>query len=328
MAKLEGKNVLVTGGAGFIGSHLCDSLLDEPVSKLVAADNLFLGKESNLNDAKESNCFLFENIDVTNYEKSKEIIELYNIDVIFHFAVIPLEASLEKPRWSFEQNVKMTENILEIVRNANKKITLIACSSSEVYGSAVYTPMDENHPLLPHTPYAASKAASDMLVYSYYKTSGIDAAIVRPFNNYGPRQNEGSYAGVIPKTIKRILDGHKPVIYGDGKQTRDFIYVKDTADWTVEIYKNDNTRGEIINLAAGKQTPIEAVIKGICKELNYDGEIEYREKRPGDVRKHEGCVQKAGKLLNFKPNVDYSEGIKQTVQWYVTNVKRPDEAIS
>jgi len=319
MPKLEGKNALVTGGAGFIGSHLCDSLLTEPVSKLVAIDNLFLGKETNLNDAQKDDRFIFRNLDVTDYEGLRDTIALYKINVIFHFAVIPLEASLEKPRWSFEQNVKMTENISEIVRTADKKITLIACSSSEVYGSALYTPMDENHPLLPHTPYAASKAASDLLVYSYYKTSGIDAAIVRPFNNYGPRQNEGSYAGAIPKTIKRILDGHKPVIYDDGKQTRDFIYVKDTADWTVDIYKNDNTRGEIINIASGKQIPIEVVIKGICKELNYNGEIEYREKRPGDVRKHEGCVRKAVKLLNFKPNVDYSEGIKQTVQWYVDN---------
>lgn len=320
MANLEGKNVLVTGGAGFIGSHLCDSLLNEPVSQLVAIDNLFLGKESNLSNAKESDCFLLKKIDVTDYEKTKEIIELYNIDVIFHFAVIPLEASLEKPLWSFEQNVKMTENISEIVRIANKKITLIACSSSEVYGSALYTPMDENHPLLSHTPYAASKAASDILVCSYIKSFGIDASIVRPFNNYGPRQNEGSYAGVIPKTIKRILKGQKPIIYDNGKQTRDFIYVKDTADWTTEIYKNDKTRGEIINLASGKQIPIEVVIKGICKELNYDGEIEYREKRAGDVRKHQGSVEKARKLLSFEPNIGYPEGIKQTVQWYVNNL--------
>lgn len=320
MATLKDKNVLVTGGAGFIGSHLCDNLLEEPIKKLIAVDNLFLGKESNLEKAKKYNNFYFKNIDVTEYDSISEVIDSYDIDIIFHLAVIPLPVSLEKPIWSFDQNIKMSTNLCDIIRKKSKIITLIHFSSSEAYGSAIYTPMDENHPLLSHTPYAASKAATDLLVYSYYKTFGIDMAIIRPFNNYGPRQNEGSYAGVIPITVKRLLNGDKPIIFSDGKQTRDFIYVGDTAYWTVEVYKNEGTRSKVINLASGQQITIEKVIKSICDEMNYKGEIEYRKKRPGDVLVHEGDVSLAREILNFKIKVNFEDGIKDTVKWYINNL--------
>lgn len=309
--------MLVTGGAGFIGSHLCDQLIEQSVAKLVAVDNLFLGKKSNLQAVSRTRKnFLFAEIDVTNPAAIKKIIDRHRIEVIFHLAVVPLEVSLLKPDWCFTQNVKMTQNICEIIRQAARPITLVAYSSSEVYGSARYAPMDENHPLLCHTPYAASKLSSDVLVYSYYRTFGIDMALVRPFNNYGPRQNEGSYAGVIPITITRIMRGEKPIIYGDGKQTRDFIFVGDTVAGTIKIYQNKKSRGEVFNLASGQQISIAKLIKTICREMNYRGEIEHRSERPGDVRKHQGDASKAEKLLGFTPMVRFEEGIKKTVDWY------------
>lgn len=316
MLSLQNKNVLVTGGAGFIGSHLCDRLIDQSVARLVAVDNLFLGKESNLQPVGKHKNFVFARIDVTNLAAVKKIINQYQIEVIFHLAVVPLEVSLLRPAWCFTQNVKMTQNICEIIRQAARPITLIAYSSSEVYGSARYIPMDENHPLLCHTAYAASKLASDALVYSYYQTFGMDMAIVRPFNNYGPRQNEGSYAGVIPVTIKRIMNGEKPIIYGDGKQTRDFIFVGDTVAGTIKIYQNKKARGEIFNLASGQQIRIAKLIKTICREMKYQGKIAYHNERPGDVRKHQGDAAKAKKLLGFEPIVQFEDGIKKTVSWY------------
>ena len=319
MATLQDKNVMVTGGAGFIGSHLCDAIIKEPVTKLISVDNLFLGKESNLDKIKNFDNFIFERFDITNFNETQNLIDKHNIDVIFHLAVIPLEASIEKPIWCFDQNIRMTQSILESIRNLDKPISLISYSSSEAYGSAVYTPMDESHPLLPYTPYAASKAASDLIIYSYSKTFNIDTTIVRPFNNYGPRQNEGSYAGIIPLTIKRILNGEKPIIYDDGEQTRDFIYVTDTAKATVDMYKNEKTKGEVINLASGKQIKIKEIIKIICDELGYTGNIEYRKKRPGDVQMHEGSIKKAKKMINFKTSINFTEGIKQTVNWYKKN---------
>ncbi len=319
MATLKDKNVLVTGGAGFIGSHLCDAIIKEPVAKLISVDNLFLGKESNLEIAKKFGNFIFERFDITNFNETQNLINKYDIDVIFHLAVIPLEVSIERPIWCFDQNVRMTQSILEAIRKLNKPISLVTYSSSEAYGSAVYNPMDEMHPLLPHTPYAASKAASDLIAYSYFKTFNLDVTIIRPFNNYGPRQNEGSYAGVIPLTIKRILNGKKPIIYDDGKQTRDFIYVTDTAKGTIDIYKNEETRGKIINLASGRQIEIRKIIKIICTELGYTGNIEYRERRPGDVRVHEGSIEKARNLVHFKPSVNFTKGIKLTINWYKKN---------
>jgi UDP-glucose 4-epimerase len=316
MLTLKGKNVLVTGGAGFIGSHLCDSLLKEPIKKLLAADNLYLGKEENLTDALTDERFSFENIDITEFGKINKLILSEEIDVIFHLAVIPLEASIDDPIWCFGQNVDMIINILETIRIDKPNICLIAYSSSEVYGTALKIPMDEDHPLYSHTPYAASKAASDLLVYSYIKTFGIDAAIVRPFNNYGPRQNEGSYAGIIPITIKRIMNGEKPIIFDDGEQTRDFIYVKETADWTIELYKNEETRGEFINLASGNQVTVNAIIETIVKELDYKGEIEYKPKRAGDVRAHEGGMRTAKNLVGFKLKIQFEEGIIPTIEWY------------
>ena len=320
MATLKDNNVLVTGGAGFIGSHLCDAIMKEPVAKLISVDNLFLGKESNLDKAKKFDNFAFKQFDITNFNETQNLIDKYDIDVIFHLAVIPLEVSIERPIWCFDQNVHMTQSILESIRNLNKPISLVAYSSSEAYGSAVYTPMDENHPLLSHTPYAASKAAADLIVYSYFKTFNLDVTIIRPFNNYGPRQNEGSYAGVIPLTIKRILNGEKPIIYGDGKQTRDFIYATDTAKATIDVYKNEESRGEIINLASGKQIKIEKIIKTICDEMRYTGNIEYREKRPGDVRVHEGSIERARQLIDFKPSINFTKGIKLTIDWYKKNI--------
>lgn len=320
MADFEGKKVLVTGAAGFIGSHLCDRLLEEPLAQLVGVDNLFLGKENNLTVAKADSRFLFERLDVTDSEKLEGLCKAKNFDVIFHLAVIPLPVSLERPVWCFHQNVMMSENICEIVRHSGKKVTVIHFSSSEVYGSAVYTPMDENHPLDSHTPYAASKAAADLLTISYHHTFGIDMAIVRPFNNYGPRQNEGSYAGVIPITIKRILNGQAPIITGDGKQTRDFVYVKDTVDATVEIYRNERTRGEVYNLSSGKQTSIEAVVNAICHKMNYDGEILHHHARPGDVLRHEGNAKKIHEAVGYVVKVGIEQGIGKTINWYLENL--------
>ena len=320
MNSLENKNVLVTGGAGFIGSHLCDALLKESVNKLIVIDNLFTGKKRNLKEAIEHKNFHFIIGDVTNFKLLNNIVIEQEIDVIFNFSVIPLPVSLNQPDFCNEQNVIMTQNVCEVIRRSKKIITLIHCSSSEVYGTARYTPMDEMHPIFAHTSYAASKAATDFLVYSYYKTFNIDMSIIRPFNNFGPRQNEANYAGIIPLTIKRILKNEKPVIYGDGKQTRDYIYAKDTAKCAIDIYKNQNTRGEIINIGSGKQTEILELVKNICKAMNYKNEIDFQEERPGDVRVHQADVKKAEKLIDFKSKTSIEQEVNETVKWYIKNI--------
>jgi len=313
---LKNKNILVTGGAGFIGSHLVDRLIKEKPKKLVVLDNFFLGKMRNLEEAKKN----FPKLKIykeslTNYNKTKKIILENKIEVVFDLAVIPLPPSLVKPEWSFEENVKMAVNICRLAREKAFK-TLIHFSSSEAYGTAKKVPMNEEHPLDPRTSYAASKTAADMLILSYCNCFGIDASILRPFNNYGPRQNEKAYAGVIPLTVKRIKNNESPVVYGNGKQTRDFIFVKDTADAAVKIYNSNNTRGKILNIASGKETNIIDIIKTIMKIMAYKKAIKFEAPRKGDVQRHCADVSLAKKLINFKPRISFSEGMKETVAWY------------
>ena len=318
---LKNKSVLVTGGAGFIGSHLVDRLIKEEPENLVVVDDFFIGNMQNLSEAKENFKDLkVYNQDACEYDKMKNIIIDNNIEVVFDLATIPLPVSLEKPRWSYETNITRCLTLCELIRN-DYFDTLIHCSSSEAYGSLKYKPMNEEHPWNPTTPYAASKAAEDHLVHAYYCTFGIDMAIIRPFNNYGPRQNAENYAGVIPLTIKRILNGESPVIYGEGNQTRDYIYVTDTAEASIKVYNYKNSRGKVINIASGKEVSIETIIKLIAKYLNCDRPIVYEPERPGDVRRHIADISLAKKLINFKQKIDLEEGMKWTVEWYREKMK-------
>lgn len=314
--RLKNKSVLVTGGAGFIGSHLVDELIREEAEEIIVVDNFFLGKKGNLEHAKES----FEDLkvyeeDAADSKKMKEIIVEGDVDVIFNLAVIPLPTSFTKPRWTFEVNVDITLAFCDLIKEGCYD-TLIHCSSSEAYGSAQYIPMDEKHPLNPTTPYAASKAASDHLVFSYHETFGIDASIVRPFNNYGPRQNDKAYAGVIPTTIKRILEDKPPIIFGDGEQTRDYIYATDTAKAMIEVYGNKKTRGKVINIASGQEISINKLIKMIMEKLAYKKQPIYKEERSADVLRHLADISLAEELLGFKNSVDFEEGLTETVEWY------------
>ncbi|AKB27247.1 UDP-glucose 4-epimerase [Methanosarcina siciliae T4/M] len=314
--KLSNKSILVTGGAGFIGSHLVDRLTLENPDNMVVVDSFFLGKEENLNDAMKNYPNLkILNQDCSNYEQMKSIMENEGIDVVFNLAVIPLPACLEKPAWTFKHNVDITTSMCELVRN-DIFDTLIHFSSSEVYGTSVYAPMDENHPLNGTTPYAASKASSDVLIFSYCETFGIDASIIRPFNNYGPRQNDRSYAGVIPITINRILRGEAPVIFGNGKQTRDYLYVTDTADAAINIYKSHKTRSKVLNIASGKEVSIQYLVTSIAKYLGCENRIVYEPPRTGDVKRHIANIYSAEDLIQFKPAVTFDEGLIKTIDWY------------
>lgn len=313
---LKNKSVLVTGGAGFIGSHLVDRLMQEKPSNLVVVDNFFLGKKSNLKEAKRNYIDLkVYKLDASDYGVMKGIVEQEDIQVVFDLAVVPLPASLNKPRWTYEQNNNITLCWCELAREGYYD-TLIHFSSSEAYGSCQYAPMDESHPLRPTTSYGASKAATDLLVLSYISTFGIDASIIRPFNNYGPRQNKGNYAGVIPLTIERILSGEAPVIYGDGEQTRDYIYVTETADAAVEIYNHENTRGKVMNIATGSEITINKLVRLVAEYMDYDKAIVYERERPGDVRRFIASVELARDLIKFKPRTNLEAGIKLTIEWY------------
>jgi UDP-glucose 4-epimerase len=315
---LKNKSVLITGGAGFIGSHLVDRIINDNPEKVIIVDNFFLGKHRNIETATCS--FTGTKLyyqDAGHYEKMKNIMKIENIDVVFNLAVVPLLTSHELPKITCEDNINITLAVLELAKNDYFK-TLIHCSSSEVYGTAETIPMNEAHPLHPTTPYAASKAACDLIAQTYVNTFGLDLSIARPFNNYGPRQNEGSYAGVIPITIQRILAGKRPIVHGKGIQTRDYIYVGDTVEAMLQIYNHKNTRGKVLNIATGKEITILAMIKAIANEMDYTGDFEFQHIRKADVMRHKADITLAKKLIDFQPKTSFEEGVKNTVAWYKT----------
>lgn len=317
MASIVGKNILVTGGAGFIGSHLSDELLIGGAAKVVCVDNFFLGKMKNLEDAMKYDNFVLYKDDARQFGVMQSIIEREEIEVVFNMATIALNYSFFNPFDAYMVNVQIANTLLELMKMGAYK-TLIHTSSSEAYGTAQYTPMDENHPTNPTTPYAAGKAAADLMIHSFYKVLGLDISIVRPFNNYGPRQNaEGSLAAIIPATARRIREGDMPIIEGDGEQTRDFIYVTDTVRGLIAAYESEKSRGKIINLGSGKEITINSLMQGICDYMKYDGKWEYRPPRTSDVRNLCADSKRAKELLAFEPQISFKEGIKKTLDWYM-----------
>jgi UDP-glucose 4-epimerase len=314
---LPGQNILITGGAGFIGSHLVDALILERPKKIVVVDNLFLGKRENLDDAvKNFKDLHFIIEDAGNMQALQDIIKKYSIDIVFNLAVIPLPKSLEDPAWTIAENIKITTNVCEVGRMGLYK-RLIHFSSSEAYGSAVDIPMIEDHPLIPSTPYAASKLASDYIALSYFKTFGLPVVVIRPFNNYGPRQNEGSYAGIIPIVIKKVQNKEPIEVFGDGEQTRDFLFVKETARAAARLSQDRRALGRVVNIASGKETSINALVSIMLQIMGLkDYPVSHIDPRPGDVRRHCGGIALAQELIGFKPEIPLQEGLRETIDWY------------
>jgi UDP-glucose 4-epimerase len=311
---IAGQGVLVTGGAGFIGSHLVDRLLADGAREVVVIDNLFLGREENLAPAARSGRMTFYREDAEVADNLRRICERHAIDVVFNCATKALNYSFQHPSDAFATNVVVALNLLELLRQGRYR-TLCHFSTSEVYGTAAYEPMDEAHPRNPTTTYAAGKAAADLAVESYVRMFDVDAYIVRPFNNYGPRQNwDGPLAAVIPITAWRVLTGGRPELHGDGSQSRDFIYVLDTVDATVKLHAV-LPAGDSVNISTDNQLSIGELIARICRELGYRGEIARKEGRKADVLCHNASNEKIRGLIDYRLT-PFDAGLRETLDWY------------
>jgi len=310
---IANSTVLVVGGAGFIGSHLTDSLIQQGAKRVIIIDSLFVGKMENVQSAIENGAIL--HIDDAEIKTSLEyLFETYDIDIVFNCATKPLVYSFRNPSNAFMTNVQVLNHLLELQR-LNRFTTLCHFSSSESYGTALYEPMDEEHPLKPTTTYAAGKASADLMLQSYVRMFSLDAFIVRPFNNYGPRQNfEGPLAGIIPITIKKILNGGSPEIHGSGRQKRDFIYVSDTVDLAIKVFDHLKA-GEVVNLTTDQQLTIYEVITTISKVMEYEGKVISKPARSADVISHRGSDKKLHGLISDYNKTDFKSGITHTVKW-------------
>ncbi|NYG07105.1 UDP-glucose 4-epimerase [Phycicoccus badiiscoriae] len=318
MLKLQGKSVLVSGGAGFIGSHLVDRLLLEEPSRITVVDNFFLGREENLQDAVAKNTDLaVRRLDASDLAAMQDVVSEREVDVVFDLAIVPLPTSLHYPVWTAQTNIGIATTFCELARRGLID-TLVHCSSSETYGTARGVPMSEDHPQDAITPYAASKSAADSIITSYVKTFGIDAVIVRPFNNFGPRQNPGSYAGIIPIVIHRVAEGIPVEITGDGEQTRDFIYVKETVDLILRAYEVVESRGLVINVATGIETSINTLVRELLEVLGAENHpIVHTPERAGDVRRHCADITRAKTLLDLHPHPLSKTQLKETIDYYL-----------
>jgi len=315
---IKNSSILVTGGAGFIGSHLVDRLINEGAQEVIVIDNMFLGSEENLKDAISKGVILYkDDIEITT--SLDYIFEKHDIDIVFNCATKALNYSFVNPKNAFDTNVNGILNILEHQRKGSFK-TLVHFSTSEVYGTAIYEPMDEKHPINPTTTYAAGKAAADIAVNSWVNMFDLDAFIVRPFNNYGPRQNyKGYMAGIIPITAYRILNDTNPEIHGTGLQSRDFIYVLDTVDAIIKLYPKMQ-KADSINISTDGQISMNDVISKIVSIMDYKGKVLKKPTRGADVECHNASNEKIKSMIDYQLT-SFDEGLEKAIRWYQENIK-------
>jgi UDP-glucose 4-epimerase len=307
---LAGARVLVTGGAGFIGSHVVEALVVHGATVRVL-DDLSVGSRANLAGVeREVELVVGDARDEETVSRSVE-----GVDVVVHMACDNLRASLGRPLHT--HSVNATGSLIAALASARAGVRRFAyVSSSEAYGSAVSSPMSEDHPLRPTTVYGASKAAGELYAQGVMRTYGLPVTIIRPFNSFGPREHStGTSAEVIPKFTFRMLAGERPIIFGDGGQTRDFTWVEETAAGILAAVACDALVGDAVNIAFGKGVRIIDVCRHLAEFLGVDLEPEYQDERPGDVRHHFAAVDRARALLGFEAQVDVREGLERYLAW-------------
>jgi len=306
--------ILITGGAGFIGSHLCDRYVKNG-DTVLCLDNFMNGNLMNIRHLLNYRNFKLINGDVRNFDLLEKMMR--DVDAVFHLAAqIHVDRSIIEPKLTYEINVLGTQNILEVARMYDVE-KVIHASTSEVYGSAQYAPMDEKHPLNAPHPYGASKIAADRMCYAYIETYGMNICIMRPFNLFGPRQKDSGYGGAISLFTKRVLSNMPPIIYGDGEQTRDYTYIDDIID-AYDLILNNKPIREPINFGTGEDIKIIDLANEIIELCDKTGNIKpvHVEPRPGEVQRLIANISKAKELLGWKPKYTIEEGLNKFIDWY------------
>jgi len=316
-----GTRVVVTGGAGFIGSELVYQLATQGADVIVV-DNLINSRRENLEQSFKYGAELVV-ADIRDKNRMEDLIR--GVDAIFNLACLGVRHSIHSPLENHEVNSTATLSLLMIARKAGIK-RFVHVSSSEVYGTAIHVPMTEDHPTLPMTVYGASKLAGESYARAFHRTYGFPVVIVRPFNTYGQHcHHEGDSGEVIPKFLLRCMAGRQMVIFGDGTQIRDFIHVSDTARGILLAGLAEDAIGQTINIGSGDEITINSLAREVMAVTGrQDIPVVYDMPRPGDTLRLCAEIGKANHILGFQPKVTLREGLESLKKWYLSLGQPPE----
>ena len=314
--KLSGARAMVTGGAGFIGSHLVDHLLKCEAEVLIV-DDFSTGDGRNLPRYAGNRCKV-ERADIRDEQLMISLAE--GVDYVFHLAARSVRTSLSQPSLVHEVNATGTLNVLKAAAAAKVR-RFIYCSSSEVYGTASRVPQSEDYDFHPESVYGASKLVGEYYTQVFHRSGWLETVIVRPHNNYGPREHYAGSAGeVIPRFILWCLTGEAPIIYGNGRQTRDFTYVSETAEFLAILALHQPAAGEVFNVCRGEEVSVLELAEKICRLAGGLSAPRFLPGRPSDVLRLWGDASKLQKTIGRKPEISIEQGLGLTIEWFRENV--------
>jgi UDP-glucose 4-epimerase len=311
---MQNSRVLITGGAGLVGSHIADLLVEE-AAEIIVLDNFTRGQRTNLAWAQERGHLVVVEGDIRDRQLLADIMQ--GVDIVFHQAAIRITQCAQEPRLALEVLADGTFNVLEAAVKAGVK-KVVAASSASIYGMAEEFPTTESHhPYNNRTIYGAAKTFNEGLLRSFYEMYGLDYVALRYFNVYGPRMDiYGVYTEVLIRWMERIVAGQPPLIFGDGKQTMDFVYIEDIARANILAAKADVT-DEVFNIASSVETSLDELARSLAKVMGSDLQPEYGpERKVNPVQRRLADASKAKKLLGFEAQVSLEEGLRRLVDWW------------
>jgi len=314
MILMDNMHCLVTGGAGFIGSHLVDKLMAKNC-RVRVIDNLSNGKVANISQHLANPNFEFFQGSITDPGDVEQALD--TVQIVFHLACLGVRHSIAHPFENHRVNAEGTLLLLAAARRA-KVMRFIHCSSSEVYGSAQFVPMKETHPTHPCTVYGASKLAGEAYARACYQTYGLPTVIIRPFNTYGPRSHhEGDAGEMIPKSIVRALNGKEVLVFGDGLQARDFSFVEDTATGLVAAAECEAMTGRTLNIGCNFEISMKDLAEKLVAMVGNDAaSVKFGPSRPGDVSRLFADPSAFMGLCGWKPATAFEDGLKKTIAYF------------